>query len=54
MSQDHFGSVFLKNDGTIQAAPRAVMNALYAGPLRRLLGSDTAGHCSNWAVWPIN
>ena len=53
LSQDHFGSVFLKNDGTLQAAPRAVMNALYAGPLRALLGSDIAGHCSNWSIWPI-
>ena len=54
LSQAHFGTVYRKNDGTIQAAPRAVMNALYAAPLRELQGSDTAGHCGNWAVWPIN
>ncbi len=52
LSQDHFGMVFLKNDGSLAAAPRAVMNALYAGPLRQLLGSDIAGHCSNWGAWP--
>ena len=54
LSQDHFGTLYRKNDGTIQAAPRAVMNAAYIGPLRQLLGSDIAGHCGNWAIWPIN
>ncbi len=54
LSQAHFGTVALKSDGSLLAAPRAVMNALYAGPLRALHGSDNAGHCSNWAAWPIN
>lgn len=52
LSQAHFGTVGLKNDGSLFAAPRAVMNALYAGPLRQLQGSDNGGHCSNWAAWP--
>lgn len=52
LSQAHFGTVRIKNDGTLKASPRAVMNALYAGPLRQLQGSDNGGHCSNWAAWP--
>ncbi len=54
LSQAHFGTVRLKNDGTLHASPRAVMNALYAGPLRALHGTDNGGHCSNWASWPNN
>lgn len=54
LSQAHFGTVALKNDGRLQASPRAVMNALYAAPLRRLLGTDVGGHCSLWADWPNN
>ena len=34
LSQAHFGTVALKNDASLQASPRAVMNALYSGPLR--------------------
>lgn len=52
LSQDHFGKVWLKNDGSLAASPRAVMNALYAGPLRILLGPDIGGHCGNWSEWP--
>jgi hypothetical protein len=52
LSQAHFGTVAIKNDGTLKASPRAVMNALYSGPLRELLGTDNGGHCSNWASWP--
>ncbi len=54
LSQAHFGTVRLKNDGSLMASPRAVMNALYSGPLRELQGSDDGGHCSNWAAWPNN
>jgi len=54
LSQAHFGKVWLKNDGSLAASPRAVMNALYAGPFRGLAGSDSGGHCSNWANWPNN
>jgi hypothetical protein len=52
LSQAHFGTVWLKNDGSLKASPRAVMNALYAGPLRTPQGTDNGGHCSNWANWP--
>ena len=53
LSQDHFGTVRIKSDEiTLQASPRSVMNALYAAPFRSLTGSDTGGHCSNWASWP--
>jgi hypothetical protein len=54
LSQAHFGKVWLKNDGSLAASPRAVMNALYAGPFRALAGTDNGGHCSNWAGWPNN
>jgi len=54
LSQEHFGKVWLKNDGSLAASPRAVMNALYASPYRTLAGTDDGGHCSNWAQWPKN
>jgi hypothetical protein len=54
LSQAHFGTVRLKNDGSLKASPRAVMNALYAAPFRDLTGTDNGGHCSNWANWPNN
>jgi hypothetical protein len=54
LSQDHFGKVWLKNDGSVAASPKAVMNALYAGPYRVLAGADNGGHCSNWSSWPNN
>jgi hypothetical protein len=54
LSQAHFGTVRFKNDGSLKASPRAVMNALYSGPLRDLRGTDNGGHCSNWAQWPNN
>jgi len=54
LSQAHFGTVAIKNDGSLKASPRAVMNALYAGPFRSLAGTDNGGHCSNWANWPNN
>lgn len=54
LSQGHFGQVFLDNKGNLKHAPRAVMNAVYVGPQRALLGTDNGGHCSNWAQWPNN
>ncbi len=54
LSQAHFGKVWLKNDGSLKASPRAVMNALYAAPFRALVGTDIGGHCSNWGEWPNN
>ena len=52
LSQNHFGNILIMNDGSVKAAPRAVMNALYTGPLQTLLGTDVGGHCGNWADWP--
>ena len=54
LSQAHFGKIWLKNDGSLKASPKAVMNALYAGPYRVLAGTDNGGHCSNWGNWPNN
>ncbi|HJS43760.1 MAG TPA: hypothetical protein VJ755_09830 [Gemmatimonadales bacterium] len=54
LSQGHFGMIALKNDGSLKASPRAVMNALYAGPFRVLVGTDNGGHCGNWETWPTN
>ncbi len=48
----HFGKVMIKNNGTIKASPRAVMNAFILGELRSLLGTDKASYCSNFANWP--
>ena len=54
LSQAHFGKVWIKNDGSLAASPRAVMNALYAAPFRALTGTDIGGHCGDWARWPRN
>lgn len=52
LSQAHFGTIRIKNNGELKASPRAVMNALYAEPFRELKGTDNGGHCSIWANWP--
>jgi len=52
LSQAHFGTLLQLNDGSLQAAPRAVMNAFYLDPQRELFGTDLSGHCSLWANWP--
>lgn len=52
LSQAHFGTVRIKKNGSLKASPRAVMNALYSGPLTGLKGTDNGGHCSNWSNWP--
>lgn len=52
LSQAHFGKGFIKKNGDIQFAPRAVMNATYSGVQTRISGTDLGGHCSNWANWP--
>jgi len=59
LSQAHFGKVFLKgnkgkSNGSLQFAPRAVMNAVYISPQQALLGTDNGGHCSIWGQWPNN
>jgi len=48
----HFGKISIKNKGQLKASPRAVMNALYAGPLRSPLGTDNGSFCGYWASWP--
>jgi hypothetical protein len=45
----HFGKVFVDNNGFLQYAPRAVMNAVYASPFRDLVGTDNASFCQLWA-----
>jgi hypothetical protein len=52
LSQAHFGNLARRDDGSVVARPRALMNAIYGGIQRDLTGSDVAGHCSNWAMWP--
>lgn len=55
LSQAHFGTGRINNQtGRIQLSPQAVMNAGYLFGQQSLLGTDTAGHCSNWANWPNN
>ena len=54
LSQAHFGKVFFDNKGNLKFAPEAVMNAVYVGPRRGLLGTDNGGHCANWGNWPSN
>ena len=54
LSQAHFGTFFLRNDGTVDASPRAVMNGGYLAPFRDLAGPDSGGHCGTWASWPGN
>ncbi|MFC6439297.1 hypothetical protein [Bowmanella sp. JS7-9] len=53
LSSAHFGMIAIK-DGKLFAKPRAIMNAVYGGPLRDLTGRDRATHCSNWAQWGVN
>jgi hypothetical protein len=45
----HFGKVFIKNNGTLQFAPKAIMNAVYVSEDRRVLGTDNASFCQAWA-----
>jgi len=52
-SAAHFGSIG-RQDGVLIADPRAVMNAIYGGYLRELLGHDVSSHCNNWSQWPNN
>lgn len=47
----HFGKIAVKNNGTLQVAPRAVMNAIILGTLRSPLGTDNGAFCGNWANW---
>jgi hypothetical protein len=52
LSIGHFGRLFDTNkNGKRHFAPRAVMNAGYAGQLD-ITGTDIASYCSIWAAWP--
>jgi hypothetical protein len=54
LSQQHFGAISIKNDGSLQTSPDAVMNAAYSRVQHELTGSDNGGHCSIWSSWPNN
>jgi hypothetical protein len=53
LSVAHTGKIGVKN-GKLFAKTRAIMNAMYGGPLRELTGRDNGAFCSNWAEWPQN
>jgi hypothetical protein len=52
MSRAHYGNVAVNPQGKLLLTPRASMNAIYFGEFRELAGTDTGGHCSDWADWP--
>jgi len=52
LSQAHFGKAFIKKNGQIKFAPKAVMNAAYSGVQTQISGTDQGGHCSIWGNWP--
>jgi hypothetical protein len=45
----HFGKLFFKASGALQFAPKAIMNAAYAGEDREIRGADNASFCHIWA-----
>jgi hypothetical protein len=45
----HFGKLFFKQTGQLQFAPKAIMNAAYAGEDRTIRGTDNASFCHIWA-----
>ncbi len=54
LSQAHFGSAAIVQNGNIRISPDAVMNAGYIFARQDLQSSDRGGHCSNWGSWPNN
>ena len=52
LSHGHFGTPLVRHDGSFHASSLAVMNALYQGPLRTLLGTDNSSQCNDWENWP--
>lgn len=55
LSQAHFGTAFSDGgNGKLHFSPAALMNAGYTVGRRDVSGTDEAGHCSNWGVWPNN
>ena len=54
LSQAHFGKFFVTwTNLKGHRAPFALMNPWYWGVQHTLTGTDVAGHCSNWASWPL-
>ena len=47
----HFGDIFRTRNG-VHAAPRAVMNAVYLGPLSEPQRTDRSAFCGLYANWP--
>jgi len=45
----HFGKVFIKNNGTLQFSPKAIMNAVYVSEDREIRGTDNSSFCQIWA-----
>lgn len=54
LSRAHFGDVAIHHKKGLTTSPSAVMNAVYGGVRRELLGPDQGGHCSDWAAWPTS
>jgi hypothetical protein len=52
LQQGHFGKIFIDNNGQVQFAPYAVMNAIIFGQHQNLEGSDIGGQCLIWGSWP--
>ncbi len=52
LSRAHFGDVAIHHKKGLTTSPSAVMNAIYGGVKRELLGPDNGGHCSDWGAWP--
>jgi hypothetical protein len=48
----HFGDIFRTRNGEVHAAPRAVMNAVYLGPLSAPQRTDRSSFCGIYANWP--
>jgi hypothetical protein len=45
----HFGKIFIKKNGQIQFAPKAIMNAVYISEDRGIRGTDRGSFCQIWA-----
>lgn len=54
LSRAHFGDVAIHHKKGLTTSPAAVMNAIYGGVKRELLGADVGGHCSDWGAWPTS
>ena len=48
----HFGDVFRTPSGQVHASPRAVMNAVYLGPMAAPQRTDRSTFCGLYANWP--